>query len=72
MSHDYFGFIASAYGISTVALVGLGFWIFLDARAQRRALTDLEARGVRRRSSQRADLRAPAAITETHSVGVGR
>ena len=72
MSQDYFAFIASAYGISTVALVGLGLWVFLDARAQRRALKDLEARGVRRRSSQRSGSGASAAPSEAESVGVAR
>ncbi|MCP3056629.1 heme exporter protein CcmD [Aurantimonas marianensis] len=50
---NYFGFIASAYGVSALALVGLALWVFLDARAQRRALKALEARGVRRRSAGR-------------------
>lgn len=50
---NYFGFIASAYGVSALALVGLASWVFLDAKAQRRALKALEARGVRRRSADR-------------------
>lgn len=51
MQNDYFGFIASAYGISALLLVGLALWIVLDARAQRRALAALEDKGVRRRSA---------------------
>ncbi len=50
---NYFGFIASAYGVSALALVGLALWVFLDAKAQRRSLKALEARGVRRRSAGR-------------------
>ncbi|HEY9057646.1 MAG TPA: heme exporter protein CcmD [Aurantimonas sp.] len=50
---NYFGFIASAYGVSALALLALALWVFLDARAQRRALKALEARGVRRRSAGR-------------------
>ena len=51
MQNDYFGFIASAYGISALLLAGLALWIVLDARAQRRAISALEEKGVRRRSS---------------------
>ena len=72
MQHDYLAFIASAYGISTVALVGLGLWVFLDARAQRRALKDLDARGVRRRSSQRSDCAGFAEASETRPAGALR
>ncbi|MCQ8782987.1 heme exporter protein CcmD [Mangrovibrevibacter kandeliae] len=53
--HDYTGFIAAAYGISALALAGLGLWLFLDARARRAELKLLEARGVRRRSMARAE-----------------
>ncbi|MEF2553552.1 heme exporter protein CcmD [Aurantimonas sp. A2-1-M11] len=54
MQNDYFGFIASAYGVSLVALLAIAAWVFLDARAQKRALKDLEARGIRRRSARPA------------------
>ena len=50
MQADYFAFVASAYGISALAVIGLFAWVFFDARAQRRALKALEARGIRRRS----------------------
>ncbi|MAU97173.1 MAG: heme exporter protein CcmD [Fulvimarina sp.] len=50
MQADYFAFIASAYGISALAILGLAIWVFLDARAQRGALKALEAQGIRRRS----------------------
>lgn len=51
MQNDYFGFIVSAYLISGLLLAGLALWVVLDARAQRRALSALEEKGVRRRSS---------------------
>ncbi|ORE93864.1 heme exporter protein CcmD [Aurantimonas sp. 22II-16-19i] len=50
MQADYFAFIASAYGISALAILGLAIWVFLDARTQRGALKALEAQGIRRRS----------------------
>lgn len=52
MQNDYFGFIASAYGISALALIGLAAWVFLDARARRAEIAALEASGLRRRSSR--------------------
>jgi heme exporter protein D len=45
------GFIAAAYLVAAVVLIGLGLWVVLDGRAQRRRLAELEARGVRRRSA---------------------
>lgn len=54
MQNDYFGFIAAAYGISALAILGLGLWILLDARARRAELRVLEASGIRRRSDRRA------------------
>ena len=51
MSGDYTGFILAAYGFSALAVIGLVAWIALDAKAQKRALADLEARGIRRRSA---------------------
>lgn len=68
MQHDYFGFIASAYGISAIALAGLGFWVFIDARTQRRALQDLEARGVRRRSSRQVESSGSAGSAMTRAA----
>ena len=44
-------FIAAAYGISTIVIVGLVIWIVQDYRSLSRAITELEARGVRRRSA---------------------
>jgi len=44
-------YVASAYGVTLVALGGLLGWIVLDGRAAKRALARLEAEGVRRRSA---------------------
>lgn len=64
MQADYFAFIASAYGISALAILALALWVFLDARAQRRALKMLEAQGIRRRSE--------AGAASGHAAEVGR
>lgn len=47
---NHAGFILAAYGLSVLVVVVLFVWVALDGRAQRRALAELEARGVRRRS----------------------
>jgi heme exporter protein D len=44
------GFIIASYGMTALIIAGLILRAVLDERAQRRALSDLEARGVRRRS----------------------
>lgn len=43
-------FIVAAYGLSALVLAGLAVWVIADGARQRRALADLEARGIRRRS----------------------
>jgi heme exporter protein D len=48
MSHELF--VAAAYGISAVTLVGLAAWILIDRNQRKRELAALEASGVRRRS----------------------
>ena len=47
-THDLY--VAAAYGITVVVLAGLIGWIWLDQRARRRELAELEAAGIRRRS----------------------
>ena len=47
------GFIVAAYLITAVVVLGLIGWVMADRRAQARALADLDARGVRRRSESR-------------------
>lgn len=49
MSHETF--VALAYGATALTIGGLVLTIFLDGRARKRELADLEARGVRRRST---------------------
>ncbi|WP_127091275.1 heme exporter protein CcmD [Aquabacter cavernae] len=51
MTHS--AFILAAYGVAFAGLLTLTLVLILDNRAQRRALADLEARGVRRRSERR-------------------
>ncbi len=49
---EHAGFIVAAYGFVTLilgAVIALTLW---DGAAQKRALADLEARGIRRRSEQ--------------------
>ncbi|HET7716149.1 MAG TPA: heme exporter protein CcmD [Bauldia sp.] len=45
------GFIVAAYLVAAAVLIGVTVSIVVDGRAQRRRIADLEARGVRRRSS---------------------
>ena len=46
------GFIVAAYSLAAVILMSLLAWIVIDHRAQRRALGELENRGVTRRSER--------------------
>ncbi|RWH35932.1 heme exporter protein CcmD [Mesorhizobium sp.] len=45
-------YVAAAYAISAIVLVGLIGWILLDRRARKRELAALDAAGVRRRSDK--------------------
>jgi heme exporter protein D len=45
-------FIILSYGIAIAVIAGLIGWVLMDYRAQLRALADLEARGVTRRSER--------------------
>lgn len=45
-------YVTAAYAISALAIAGLVAWIFLDQRARRRELAELEASGARRRSDR--------------------
>jgi len=49
MSHAFF--VAAAYGISALAIIGLIGWVLADKAARMRELAALEARGIRRRSA---------------------
>jgi heme exporter protein D len=45
-------FIVSAYTVAILIVAAMIAWIFLDHRRQMRILSDLEARGVTRRSER--------------------
>ncbi len=47
--HAYF--IVASYVVTAAVVAGLVAWVIADFRAQRRALGELEARGVTRRST---------------------
>ncbi len=44
-------FIWASYAVVVIVLAGLIAWLIGEGRRQQRALDDLEARGVKRRSS---------------------
>lgn len=44
------GFIWASYAATAAVIGALVGWLLLDGRRQQKALSDLEARGVRRRS----------------------
>jgi heme exporter protein D len=45
-------FIIAAYAVAATIVAGLIAWVIWDYRTQRRLLTELDARGVVRRSEQ--------------------
>ncbi|HZO45873.1 MAG TPA: heme exporter protein CcmD [Xanthobacteraceae bacterium] len=49
----YASFILGAYGAAALIVTAMVAWVLIDHRRQARALTDLEARGVTRRSEPR-------------------
>jgi heme exporter protein D len=61
MEHiDHLPFIVASYAAATIVIGLLIVWIMLDYRAQRRALADLEMRGIGRRSAGAARTMAEA------------
>ena len=46
------GFIIGAYIMATVVVAALVIWVAADHVAQKRALSDLERRGITRRSAE--------------------
>jgi heme exporter protein D len=46
------GFIIAAYIIATAVVVALIVWVTADHTAQKRALAELERRGITRRSAE--------------------
>jgi heme exporter protein D len=57
---EHAGFIYGAYGAAAIIVAGLVAWIVLEGRRLQRSLGELEARGVRRRSSATASAKEPA------------
>jgi heme exporter protein D len=49
----YAVFILSAYGAAALIVAAMVAWVALDHRRQARALAELEARGITRRSDRR-------------------
>ena len=47
-------FIVAAYVMAVLVVLALTAWVLADHEAQRRKLAELEARGVTRRSQQKA------------------
>ena len=48
----HWAFIVWAYALAIIVVASLIFWVLADYRQQRKTLTELEARGLRRRSRQ--------------------
>jgi heme exporter protein D len=46
------GHIYASYALTALVLAALVLWLVYDGRRQNRALADLEARGVKRRSER--------------------
>jgi heme exporter protein D len=46
------GFIIAAYIVATLVVAALVIWVAVDHLAQKRALADLERRGIVRRSAE--------------------
>jgi heme exporter protein D len=57
-------FIVGSYAAAGIVIGGLVAWVMLDYRAQRRALADLEKRGMVRRSAPARPERAMAKAEE--------
>ena len=47
----YADIILSCYALAVLVIAGLTLWLIWDGQRHSRALADLEARGVRRRSA---------------------
>jgi heme exporter protein D len=58
---NHLPFIVGSYAAAFIVIAALIAWVAIDFRAQRRALADLEVRGVARRS---APERAGATLAE--------
>lgn len=52
MTHAFY--VAMSYAFSALIVIVMIGWIWLDGRARRRELAELEAAGIRRRSARAA------------------
>ena len=59
----YASFILGAYGAAALIVIAMVAWVAIEHRRQARALAELEARGVTRRSEQRPGPAATEATT---------
>ena len=59
MSHTFY--IAASYAFAALVTLCLIGWVWLDGRARRKELAELEAAGIRRRSSSSASAATEAA-----------
>ncbi len=50
MTHTFY--ITTAYAVTAIVTLCLIGWVWLDGRARRQELAELEASGIRRRSAQ--------------------
>ncbi len=48
----HIGFITAAYAAGIIVVAALVAWVMLDYRSQRRILTELESKGISRRSAR--------------------
>jgi heme exporter protein D len=49
---NYAFYVFTSYGVATFVILCLIAWVWLDGRARRKELAQLEASGFRRRSAQ--------------------
>lgn len=49
----HISYVAIAYGVTGLTVLALIAWVFLDQRARRAELAELDASGIRRRSDRR-------------------
>jgi heme exporter protein D len=52
-------FIVGAYAVAILIVVALISWVLIDNRRQRQILSELEAKGISRRSETRRSERSP-------------
>lgn len=51
----HWGFIVASYAIFAAVVLGLIFWVVNDHLTQKKAIAELDARGIRRRSDAREE-----------------